>query len=365
MKSLLLDLINTPAQTKSYPLMGNINRISQYNIDKQFRFILSMPYNQENQNVLVGLLQNLSIDPEWELDYVVAYSRLRSGSLCSAFNVNSQSKNATATKNVVYYNGCDETLCLLETDKVYDPAVTYSDLKPLVPLYTSFALYTYNPPVERYKQEQLNLKDQYAILGLNIVELAIGWWLFMKDPAFEGLGIHAYIAKVVTPRFGILSNELSLFNGVCDYYVNQSNSTDLLLTESVVFNTMSYMDGISKYVSYMIDALKNAPLKSHLHLYPYFEGRLIPHLSFLFNTDVYKGKYYENVIWCLEASAIKYLSLYFAIINDQGKKSDGERSMCLQTIPLITNRYNHIKNVALREHLLKQLDQLFNLAKIN
>lgn len=366
MKSFLLDLKHLPAIYISDPLINNVLRLDVYNTQQMKDFVGSIPYALQNQNVLVGLLQNLSIDPEWSAEYVVQYVKFRSKSLCSAFSITSPNNVGKVKYNVLCYGGCHEHLCLLEDDRDYDYSnIQQDDLTPFVPMYSTLTTYSYLPPIELERKPQIDYSNDYVIIGINLVELALGWWLYMNDPVNEGLGIHTYIPKLPSIKFKLLLNQFSLFNGLYEYFVKENNIDDLLKYENVIFNTMSMDNRLNDHLSFQITKIKDYPIKSHTYLLSLIQSSLTPDLFELFDDKEYNAEYYGTMIWCLEAKYIRYAILYLSIINDQDRRGDWLVATIIQYVPLIKNRLERIGKNTVVTHLFDQLDLLMKLAKLN
>lgn len=365
MKTLLLDLstlLNLPVSR--YPLINNIKRISDYNYGKMFNYINALTLNVKNQHPLVGLLQNLSIDPAWTKDYVIAYTTLRSRSLCSAFGIASQNNSNITPDHIALHRGSKEYLVLLENNYLnYADTLTFKDLNPLVPLFDNITDYSYLTGGSRGTITDDTYKGTVVVMGVNMVDLALGWWLCMQSEDTKDYGIHRYIGGIVLPKFQVMHNNYALFNTLYEHIVNRKGYGDMLQSESVDFNTMAIRNDLIKLMEFTVIQLKSYTWRSHKQLYSNLKTIMFMDPDVMFDADLYKGKDHENIVWAFELLHIKYLILYFTIINDLSIEGDSVRGWAEQTTKLVANRFDRLKDPVLRKLSSVYLTQLEQLIK--
>lgn len=355
MKTILLDSsvrIKLPAQR--YPLISNVVRINDFNITKMKDRIDDLNYALFNQNMLVGLLQNLAIDPEWTLDYVINYTRLRSKSLCSAFKIITEHNVEGTHPNTIFYGNCNESFCLLDSRRDLTNISLYS-LKSLVPIYSTITTYGYGTSAERERNSQFDYKHDFSLVGINLVELAVGWWIYMKS---TDKGIHTYLATVVLPEFELLHNQLALFNALYEHVVNNIGYSQLLLGESLSFNTMKIRDDLIAMESFWVRTMKVSSWKTNLLLMEYLNTSMTKELPFLFNSEQYNLTYNPNVVWMFELTAVKYYQIYYKLINDLSLVPDSTSGRLKQLVPLVKDRWKLIKDPNTKTHALDMLNKL-------
>lgn len=321
---------------------------------------MDLNYNLENQNVLVGLLQNLSINPEWDLEYVISYTRMRSRSLCSAFDIITPHKREGSHPNTIFYGGCKEVFCLLENRKDLTNS-SLSSLKSLVPIYSTITTFSYNTAAERERKSQIDYSNDVALIGVNLIELAVGWWMYMKMPGLEGHGIHHYLAGCVMPEFELLHNQMALFNTLYEHIVKDVGYSALLLGEKLQFNTLKIRDDLIAMESYWVTKLKGSTWNSNKLLMNYLFNRVCPDLPELFNSAPFDLGYNANAVWMFELTAVKYYQIYYRLINDLSYTPDMTSGQLKQLVPLVKGRWANIEDSYVRNHALDMLNLLSDL----
>lgn len=359
MKTILVDTsVSLRLSPMRYPLINNLVRNNDYNVRQMWKRISEKNLNLFNQNMLVGLLQTLAIDATWTLEYVTIYAKFRSRSLCSAFKIISDNNRESSHHDVIFYGGCTESFCLLENNRDLKK-LTLNDLDPLVPVYSTITTWSYNPSGERERQQTFDYSNDFAYIGLNIVELAVGWWMYMNDPKYDGHGIHHFLANVVTPKFGIQHNQLAYFNALHAHIVNRAGYSDLLLGEGVDFTVVGVRDQLLDMLGYYVKALKTSTWKTNLLLKSYLDTEMTRELVGFFDVGQYDLSYSPNRIWGFELNAVKYYQIYFALCNELSYTPDSTSGMIKQFVPLVESRWKQIDDPKFRKHalaLLKQLD---------
>jgi hypothetical protein len=88
--------------------LGNLVRQTEINRNTFKEYLAQGPHALENQNILVGLLQELSIDPQWDMDTVISYTRLRSNMLASVFKITNMNSIGGVITNGFYKENARE-----------------------------------------------------------------------------------------------------------------------------------------------------------------------------------------------------------------------------------------------------------------
>jgi len=358
MKTILVDTsVSLRLPAMRYPQISNVLRNNSYNVKQMWKRIGEKNLTLFNQNVLVGLLQTLSIDPDWTLEYVAAYAKLRSRSLCSAFEIISPHNRQGIHKDTLFYGGCTECFCLLENNRDITEVDAMS-LRELVPIYSTINTWSYNPSAERERKSQFDYSKDFAMIGVNIVELAVGWWLYMKDPANDGHGIHHYLATIVTPKFGILHNELAYFNSLYQHIVNRVGYSELLEGEGLDFNIVKIRNDLLDMLTFQVKSMKSSSWDTSLLLMSYLSTELTPNLKGLFDANSYALEYNPNVIWGFELNAVKFYQIYLTLCNELSYTPSSIAGTLKQHAPLVASRWKLIEDPAFKAHALEQLNKL-------
>lgn len=364
MKTILLDVDqNLRLAVMRYQKTDNLLRNHKYNIQKMWEKIGDMEYNLFNQNIFVGLLQNLSIDPSWTLEYVIAYTKLRSRSLCSAFGIASQNNKGVQHPDTLFYGKCKEFFVYVENSRDLTKESLYS-LKSIFPIYSTITTFTYLPTAERERNAQMDYQYDTALVGVNLVELAVGWWMYMNDPRFTGHGIHQYLGTVAFPNFELIHNQLAIFNSLYSHIVNKVGYSHLLEMEKLTFNTLVVRDMLIKLLEYMTIQLKSNSFKNHKVVQAYLKrSDMMPDYDLIFGTNGYDLSYNENVIWPFELASVKYFILHFTLMNELSIIGDDMRGQLMQLVPLVRQRWQRIKDSELSRHAVDQITILESLLK--
>jgi|AGFS01.1.fsa_nt_gi hypothetical protein len=358
MQTILVDTTDSSRLSPMrYPLINDIVRNNNYNVRQMWKRIGEKNLNLFNQNMLVGLLQTLAVDPTWTLEYVMTYAKFRSRSLCSAFKIISNSNREGVHKDTLFYGGCTECFCLLEKTRDLSK-LELMELNPLVPIYSTLTNWTYNPSAERERVQQFDYSNDFAYIGINIVELAVGWWKYMNDPRYDGHGIHHYLANIVTPKFGLQHNQLAYFNALHAHIVNRVGYSELLEGEGLDFNIVGVRKGLTAMLTYQVKSMKASTWKTHQLLQNYLETELTPELVGFFNAQQYDLNYNPNVIWGFELNAVKYYQIYFALCNELSYTPNSIAGTLKRFAPLVENRWKQIDDVDFRKHAIAMLKQL-------
>ena len=350
----------------NYSKLNNLHRVTESNRKAFIEKVANTSYNVENQNVLVGLLQQLAIQEEWSLEYVIAYTKLRSYSLASLFNITSINRMGDSLKNVFYYNDVNENLCLLENNKVYTEAtLDINTLCPLFPLYTSFTEFGYKPSVERKEGSSNQQYDGVAIIAVDLVELAIGWWLYMKQPRLTDTGIHAYLVKYPMVNMQLLHNQLMTLNVVYERLVHGKSYNDLLKHEGVNFITIDETKHLEEYATFLVKRFTSVRMVNM--------GQMLAQMYSLYSNPrqltLWQPEGDKNHLtqtrWIWEPRILKLYALYLTLGNQLFYRTNDINVLIGYHFKNLRNNYQRIPNRYLKEHLLSLLDEVTELHKEN
>ncbi|MNG46925.1 hypothetical protein D3C79_47890 [compost metagenome] len=343
---------------KHYPGMNNLRRVTTFN-ERAFRgYVDQNPFNLENQHLLVGILQQLAIDPEWDLDYVVSYTRFRSNSLATVFKINSISGVGEPIKDGLYREGTTELWGLLEHDKVYPQTIRLEDLRPVVPVYTNILKRGYKLTVERSLNPTHRGFDM-AIIGLNLVELAIGWWLYMREDRDRDTGIHAYLCKYPLYYAQLMHNQGLTVNYLYEFFVRGVPLKDLWEMEQVKFTTLGEEKLYKEYFSFRVDFLTSRKLVDIGHLVASVDN--IYHPNYFNYEDGGRNKLLSQTRWLWEPNSIRWYSIYFAICNALGHPVGDVKARLKRTLPIVHEGFNKCPSTLCRESFKRESLELHRL----
>lgn len=345
----------------NYGSLGNLHRQTEYN-RKAFRdYVAVNIFNLENEHLLVGLLQQLSIDPEWDLDYVVEYTRFRANSLCTLFNITSLNHVGSPILRGFFREGTIEHWCLIENDKVYkEKTLDFSTLHPIVPLYSTSTRHSYRHNAIR-QMEPMN-QSGFAVMGLNLVELAVGWWKYMRDPQYDG-GISAYVCHFPLVNAQLIQNQLAVLNVLYEHLVNEKPLDELIYTDTVSFITVSETKLLREYVEFLVHCFTHNRLMDLSHLM----AQLLSIYKQPYFNYVRAGKaaLFSQTAWVWEPAVMKLYALYLTIANQKGYKAADINTVINRTHATRVNNYQRIPDVFTRKHFIDLANKVNELNKIN
>lgn len=366
-----MNTLSLPSFTQSsYPLLnygelGNLLRDTDYNRLQLMKRVAMVNYNLPNQHVLVGLLQQLAIDPDWSIEYVAAYARFRAYTLSTLFKITNIQHIGEPQENVFYYNGVSESLVLLDNNRQYDEdLIRIEHLCPVIPMYTTVNFHSYKPSIERDGYKTFNGVGQIAIIGIDIVELAIGWWLYMRQPRDVDTGIHAYLVKYPLVNAQLIHNQLNMINTLYEHNVNGRPYSDLLDPEDVNFITSDVRKKLQKYSSWLTTAVKGKRMKNIGNLLAQIKSIYsVPYFDFLVEGG--NSKLFSQTRWIYEPAILKMYILYLTIANELSYKAGDINSQISIAVPKMINNYQRITDKQLRTHLIALANKAMELNKIN
>lgn len=353
---------NSQYPMKYFPSMDNLRRLTTFN-EKAFRnYVDQNPFNMENQHLLVGILQQLAISPEWDLDYVVAHTRLHSYSLATVFKINSINGVGEEITNGFYQEGCTEVWGLIEHDKVYPITITQEDLRPVVPVYSTILKAGYKLTVERNPASVAN-KGKVAVIGLNLVELAIGWWMYMREDLERDTGISAYLCKYPLYYAQLMHNQSVAINMLYEFFVNGTPLKEMYKMETVKFTTLAEEKLYKEWFNFKVDFLTSRKLESI--------GHLMASLDNLYRSNYFnfenggRAKFFVQTRWMWEPGPIKLYSIYFAIFNALGYPVGDVKATLQRVMPMVHKSLEKCPSTLCRNHFKGISLELFRLISLN
>lgn len=342
--------------------LGNLRRQTEYNRNTFINFVRSQPYNLENEHVLVGLLQQLSINAEWDLQYVISWARFRAYTLCTMFKITSLGHVGQALSNGFYRENVREHWCLIENDRQYDDSVALEHLSPVVPLCSTVTKHSYTHTMMRSERVS-NSVDQVAVIGVDIVELAIGWWLYQRLELDSGTGIHAYIAQFPLVDAQLIHNQLAVINVLYEHVLHNEPLDELIRTDHVVFNVMNERRLLTLYLQHLVKFYSNRRLANFEHFLRVFDS-IYPQPYFNY-IRAGKNANFAQTSWVWEPALMKLHSLYLHFANLQNYPAADINSLIERSHNKRINNYQRIPETWFRGWFLGLADEMNDLNKEN
>lgn len=333
-----------------YPKINNLLRNTEFNRKALEEKVQRSTYQLEDQHVLVGLLKQLTINPEWELDYVVEHARLRAPRLASLFKMTTINNMGSPVKNFFFSGDCCEHLTLIDNNTKYlESMLNIEDLKPVIPLYTTTTVHSYKPSIERSPSDGGTPKE-FAIWGIDVVELAVGWWLYMKQNRTVDTGIHAYLVKYPLVNAQLTQNQLAVINVLYEHIVNERPYSELIKTEYVNFTTVDLSRHLEEYYSFLVKRYKGKRLTDIGNLlaqvYSIYDGNFFNYVE--------AGKFglFSQTRWIWEPAILKLYTIYLTLGNDLFYKCGDINTNVSLSHRTRNNNYQQITDRHLRDHIL-------------
>lgn len=344
---------------KRFPGLGNLHRVTAHN-QKAFREYLDRSViNLNDEHFLVQLLRHLAIDPEWDLAEVIANAKFRSYSLSTLFNITSMNGVGSVIKVGMYGEGCNELWSLIEHDRVYDEAkLTQDHLRPIIPVYTNILTRGYKLIAERNPDSVVN-KDKIAIVAINVVELAIGWWLWMREDRTRDTGPAAYLCMWPLYTAQLIHNQSVMVNSLYEFFVKGVSTKDLFEMETVKFTTLNEAKLIKEWFTFKLDILTSVPLSDIGHLLANVDS--IYPTPFFNYEDGGDNKMFVQTRWLWDQNVIKWYSIYFAIFNALGKPVGDVKSVTQRVLPFVVASFSKAPSNLCRDNfkgIAQELSQL-------
>ena len=351
----------------NYPMLNNLLRDTDYNRLQLQKRVAMVNYNLPNEHVLVGLLQQLAIDPNWSIEYVAAYARFRAYTLSTLFKITNLQHIGEPQKEVFYYNGVKEVLVLLDNDKQYEEdesLIHIEHLTPVIPMYTTVNFHSYKPSIERDGKKTFHGEGHVAIIGIDIVELAVAWWLYMRQERTVDTSIHAFLVKYPLANAQLIHNQLNMVNVLYEHIVNQRSYSELLDPEEVTFITSDVRKKLTTYSSWLTTAIKGKRMKDLGHLLAQISSIYsVPYFDYMVNAG--NSKLMAQTRWIYEPGIMKLYVLYLTIANELSYKTGDINTQINIAIPKMINNYQRIPDKGLRNHLIELANKTLTLNNIN
>lgn len=343
--------------------LANMRRQTEFNRKAFTGWTRQQPFNVENESLLVGILQQLSINPEWDLEYVVGYARFRSYSLCTLFKITSIHQVGAATTNEFYRNNTREHWCYIENTKKYIPGeISLKALNPVVPLCSTVTQHGYSHPLTRSKRVS-STTDDMAVMGIDIVELAVGWWLYQRLNRSRDTGPGAYIAQYPFVKAQLTHNQLTVINVLYEAFVHNLPLQSLITADTVIFTTSSEQKYYMKYLEFLIGYFSNHRLESFEHFLKTIESiYAVPYFNYI-SSD--RNGLFAQAMWIWEPAILKLYSIYLTACNKTNRKASDINTIVERTHRERTQEYRRIPEVYFKQWFIDIADEAYMLNKAN
>ena len=343
--------------------LGNLHRVTEFNRKDYRAYVDRSSFHLEDQNKLVGLLRHLMIDPEWSLQEVVDNTRFRANSLCTIFHITSINRIGFAEVDGFYRRNVREHWVLLDGFTDYDEStLKLEDLRAIIPLYSTVLDRGYKHTVEKSQTISNDIKD-VAIIGLDMVALAVGWWLFMREKREVNTGPASYVCMYPLYHATLYQNQLAVINILYEFFVKEQDLNDLLRSESVKFTTLNEEKLFKNYMLFLIDVLTGRRLQDVWMMLKQIDSLYRnPYTNYI---DPHDQALYAQTGWAFEPAYLKVCAIYLSIGNRMKYKCTDINTDIDRLYRQIAYRQKNIPEVFFRKHLGDLLEEVKVLNDIN
>lgn len=354
---------NTAYAHGNFPGLNNLIRQTEINRSTAREYLFQGPHAVENQHILVGLLQTLSIDPNWDLETVVTYTQFRANMLASTFKITNMNRVGDAIQNGVYKENARELWVLIENDRSYSLSdISLDNMRPVVPFYSTRIRRGYRANFTRDRSTTTPPGD-LAIIGVDLVELAIGYWLFMQDDVFEEEGIHSYVTKYPLYYAQMIHNQLAVVNILYEFVVKGYALDELFVMDPVSFASVSEYKLLREYFIFNVNWATDRRLTNLEQLMNQFKPIYSENYSNILDRGL--SGVLSQTVWAWEPMVLKWLAIYLSIANQMKYRATGYNQDIARCLPAMKKRYQKLKERYFMEHFSALADEVFLLNEKN
>lgn len=343
--------------------LGNLHRVTEFNRQDYRAYVDRTPFHIEDQHKLVGILRHLTIDPTWSLQEVVDNTRFRANSLCTIFKITSINRIGFAEADGFYRRNVREHWVLLDPFTQYDEkTLKLENLKAVIPLYSTVLERGYKHTVEKSMNVSNDITD-VAIIGLDMVALAVGWWLFMRENREANSGIASYVCQYPLFHATLYQNQLSVINILYEFFVKEKELNDLIKIETVKFTTLNEGKLFKGFLLFLIDALTTRRLQDLWMMLKQIDNVYrVPYTNYV---DPQDQALFAQTGWAFEPAMLKVCAIYLSIGNRMKYKCSDINVDFDRLYRQIAHRQKNVPEVFFRKHLSDLLEEVKTLNDIN
>ena len=346
-----------------FPDMDNLLRQTEFNRKNFVSYVANNAFALENEHILVGLLQMLAIDPTWPLDEVISYTRFRANSLCTTFNITSINHIGGVIINGFYRENVRELWSLIDNNKQYVEAdIVLSNMCAVVPLYSTVTQ-------RGYKHNLFHSGDlstpptDFAMIGIDLVELAVGWWVYMRQGREYNTGIASYCCQYPLVAAQLVHNQLAVVNILYEFLVKDRPLKELITTETVTFTTLSEEKLLGKYLTFIINWATGRTLVDI--------GQLLAGLKSIYYraypsyVPAGRNALFSQTAWFWEPQIMKLHAIYLSVANRMQYKASDVNITIDRVYPAAIGRFSKLSNPFCGKHLIGLAEEVLLLNKQN
>lgn len=254
MKPLELKISNHQPSSFVFGQMSTLRRISTYNQDYLDGWLKYNHRFYKNESVIVQVLMNLGISKDWSLEYLTEWTRLRKEQISSVLKICCVRNPGKTTHNTIYQPEFTEQYILIPEQKTVIEYMNDDEslICPIIPLLSNEILLDYQGPVFSGPVSKKN-PDKIALIGIDILGLAIYYWRFLNTNPESNVGPHHWLASVPLVNARILAHRV----GMLDVLYNNILSKTSVLSDIEVITPCPLNDISGKIRDYLESVLEN------------------------------------------------------------------------------------------------------------
>lgn len=350
---------NVNFSSVNYTKLKSLHRATRINRESFEEYIENNTFVGDSDSIPMGLIRSLGIEADWDLDYLVSYVRLRSYSLATPFKLTSISNQGSLITSGLYKENTKERWVLIDNEREYElESLNIDKLSPIIPLYSTVTKRSYLPT--DLKDDKSYQPEQLAIVGIDLVELAIGWWLYLNTYKEHSFGIDKYLTKHVFNRAQLYQNQLAVINILFECLINGGDLNDLInQDERLPFSLVNENRHLEDVLKYTIKALRHKRLVSFNHLL-----YLIPSIySENFDNQIRGDKSSElaQSSWIWEPPILKLFAIYLKVSTQGGYKASDINTLIDRVRRVMPRNLNRINDKYFRTHIQELAELVFEL----
>jgi len=345
--------LSYPAPTNAnYPRnnflsIGNLLRVTEFNYADFRKNTDTNVFVLEDEHILIQLLHHLAIDPGWTLEEVVGQCRYRANALASLFKITCANKLGTALYNGFYCEGTLEHWTLIDNVQQYTSSTLVDNIHPLVPLYSTVTNRGYKHNALR-DRTNTSRPANFAIMGIDIVALGVGYWKWMQVPDNLQYGSKAqYCCQYPLVQAQFYHNQLSLVNILYEFFSEDADLKSMVTHDTVSFTTMSEDKLIVEYLGHIVNDLTDRRLaKMEAAMAKIGSIYQKPHFNYLRGG---RQRLFTQARWSWEIGPLKMIAIYLSVANRMKYRATDLNTMINRAIKPMISNYSRIPEQFCRE----------------
>lgn len=315
---------------REYSALGNLRRIVARDTQSFSDYIDLGNRTIQNQNPLVLLLQQFSVDVEWTPDYLISMIGSKAQSAASILDLTSLYNRGKNFTEVVYPESNHNTLLVVpfgepSRDKINSYFKdSLNSLVPLYPIYTTDTLQRWDIMPMIDSQSYKAPTELYTIVNIDIYALVIGYYRWLKRGVNVGNSPHAYIANFPLMNCYVYHNELVNYN-----YLNGQG--DKLSIDKGAFTLEPYKTQLGDYTEYKHRYCLGNVLKSFTQFFEVNQtvNPFVDQNKMIF-PDTYKSLFFVQMNWVWSLASLGMVNHYLSYNNFLGSV-DGQMKSQLES----------------------------------